>query len=145
MLQTLLAERFQLKVHRQSKDMPVYALVVGKSGPKFHESAPDAIFSGFHGLNGRNQSMTMTRLAIVADEINNYGLSRPVVDRTGLAGTYDLQMEATPEYRINHEPDEQKDISVFDAVQQQLGLKLKPDRAQVEILVVDHIGKPSEN
>src|SRR5208282_3270821 len=57
MLQTLLAERFNLKFHREMKEMPVYALVVGKKGPKFKESAPDAVFISRHGINGRNQNM----------------------------------------------------------------------------------------
>jgi uncharacterized protein (TIGR03435 family) len=147
MLQALLADRFRLKVHRERKEMPVYALVVGKGGPRFAESPSDAVFSGFHGVNGRNQNMTLSKASmdVVAEEISNYGLDRPVVDQTGLTGFYDIKMEATPEYRMSRQADGERDISVFDAVQQQLGLKLKPSRALIEVLVVDHIEKPSEN
>jgi uncharacterized protein (TIGR03435 family) len=61
MLQRLLTERFNLKVHHEMKEMPVYALVIGKGGPKFKESTADAEFSGFGGVNGRNQYMKCTK------------------------------------------------------------------------------------
>ena len=73
-----------------------------------------------------------------------FGVGRPVVDRTGLAGAYDFKLEATPEYRLNRDPDA-ADLSIFTAVQQQLGLKLEPQRAAVDVLVVDHVEKPSQN
>jgi uncharacterized protein (TIGR03435 family) len=145
MLQTLLTDRFHLKVHREMREVLVYALVVGKNGPKFKESAPDAIPASDTGVNGRNQYMkatkgTMEDLAHVLPVL----VDRPVVDRTELTGTYDYRMEATPGFRINNNP-ELGDISVFTAVQEQLGLKLEPQKAPVEILVVDHIEKPSAN
>ena len=145
MLQTLLAERFNLKVHREMKEMPVYALVVGKNGPKFKESAPDATFVSNHGVNGRNQNMTLSKATMesVADDIRNF-LDRPVVDKTWLTGTYDVKMEATPGFTINNDPD-LRDISIFTAVQEQLGLRLEAQKAMVEVLVVDHVEKPSEN
>ena len=71
-------------------------------------------------------------------------MDRPIVDKTGLTGTYAFKLEATPEFRINNNP-ESSDISVFTAVQEQLGLKLEAQKAPVEILVVDHIEKPSGN
>lgn len=147
MLQTLLAERFHLKVHRETKEMPVYALVVGKNGPKFKQSSPDAAFVSDHGVNGHNQTITLARSTMesLANEIRGgFAVGRPVLDRTGLTETYDLKMEATPEGRINRAP-EPGDISIFTAVQQQLGLRLDPRKEPVEILVVDHIEKPSEN
>ena len=69
-----------------------------------------------------------------------------VVDRTGLTGTYDVKITYTPDIRSNRtaEPDP-NDISIFTAVQEQLGLKLESQKAMVEILVVDHVEKPSEN
>ena len=145
MLQALLKDRFNLRVHREMQEMPVYALVVGKNGPKFKESAPDAIPSGYGGVNGRNQYRKVTKgtMEDLADGLQVYA-GRPVVDRTGLTGTYDYRMEATPEFRINNNP-ELSDISVFTAVQEQLGLKLEPEKAPIEILVVDHIEKPSAN
>jgi uncharacterized protein (TIGR03435 family) len=145
MLQTLLADRFNLKVHREMKEVPVYALVVGKNGPKLKESAADAVPSSYHGVNGRNQYMKVTKGAMedLADGLQVYA-GRPVVDRTGFAGTYDYRMEATPGFRIDNNP-QLSDITVFTAVQEQLGLKLEAQGAMVEVLVVDHIEKPTTN
>ena len=147
MLQALLADRFQLKVHHDMKETPVYALVVGRNGPKFKESASDAEARHDVGVNGRNQFMKGTKVGMqeVVATINNiFFLDRPAVDRTGLTGAYDIRLEATPEYRINNNPGA-ADISTFSAVQDQLGLKLEPQKAMIDILVVDHIEKPSAN
>ncbi len=145
MLQGLLAERFHLKVHRDTKETPVYALVVGRVGPKFKESQPDATAVSHHGVNGRNQTVNLSRttMELLADDLGIFA-DRPVVDRTGLTGTYDIKLEATPEFRISRDqhPD---DISIFEAVQTQLGLKLEPRTEPMEILVVNSVEKPSEN
>lgn len=146
MLQKLLAERFNLKVHREMKEMPVYALVIGKIGPKFKESAPDATFSGHGGVNGRNQYMKQSKATMddMVDAIRNFA-DRPVVDKTGLTGTYDYRIEATLDFRLHDGTDDPNDITIFSAVQDQLGLRLEAQRAMVEILVVDHMEKSSAN
>jgi uncharacterized protein (TIGR03435 family) len=145
MLQSLLADRFKLDVHHEMEEMQVFALVVGKSGPKFKESAPDALGSGHHGMNGRNQIMALSK-ATMEDIVRHLPLyvGRPVVDKTGLTGTYDIRLEATPSFRISHDPNP-GDISIFDAVQQQLGLKLVSQKAMTDVLIVDHVEKPSGN
>ncbi len=145
MLQNLLADRFQLKAHIEKRQMPVYALVVGKGGSKL--SPPSETGYGLHGVNGRNQfletdSITMNDLA---NEIwNDFMPDRPVIERTGLTGTYKLRIEATPEFRFNGSP-QPGDLSIFTAVQEQLGLKLEPSSAPLDILVVDSVQKPSAN
>ena len=146
MLQKLLAERFNLKVHHEMKEMPVYALVVGKNGPKFKRSAPDGTFSGYGGVNGRNQYMKQSKATMddMVDAIWNFA-DRPVVDKTGLTGTYDYRIEATLNFRLHDGTDDPNDITIFSAVQDQLGLRLEAQRAMVEILVVDHMEKPSAN
>lgn len=146
LLQTMLEERFHLKFHREQREIPVYALVVGKNGPKFHESDADAEPKRFHGVNGRNQYLDFRQatMQMVADELSGGGMNRPVLDKTGLAGKYDIRLEATPEFRINGNP-QPDDLSIFDAIQQQLGLRLDPQKAPIEVLVVDHIEKPSGN
>lgn len=68
----------------------------------------------------------------------------PVIDRTGLTGTFKLRIEATPEFRLNGNP-QPGDLSIYTAVQEQLGLKLEPSTAPVDILVIDSAQKPSEN
>jgi uncharacterized protein (TIGR03435 family) len=143
MLQTLLADRFNLKFHREMKDVPVYAMVIGKSGVKFKESDPEKPFKSLVGVNGRNQYMEYSQatMEMVAEGI---GVDRPVIDKTGLTGKYDIRLEATPEFRINNNP-QPDDLRIFDAIQQQLGLKLEPLKANIEVFVVDHMDKPSAN
>jgi uncharacterized protein (TIGR03435 family) len=147
MLQTLLVERFNFKFHREQKEMPVYAMIVEKGGPKFKESANDEVFAAYHGVNGRNQNLSASHLTMesLANEIGNtFFVNRPVIDRTGLSGTYDFKIEATPEFRHNRDP-QPEDISVFSAIREQLGLKLDPQKANIAVLIVDHIEKVSEN
>jgi uncharacterized protein (TIGR03435 family) len=145
MLQSLLADRFKLLMHHEMRELPVYDLVVGKNGRKFKESAADAAFSGTVGLDGRNQTITLSKatMGMVADELQGYA-DRPIVDKTGLTGTYDIKIEAMPGFWLNGNSD-RGDISVFAAVQDQLGLKLVPQKAMVDVVVVDHLEKPSEN
>lgn len=146
LLQSLLADRFHLKVHRETREMPVYALVLGKNAPKLKPSAPDAGPGGNLHVVDRNYEYTVPKATMsdILDGIANSFLDRPVVDQTGLTGTYDLKLVYTPDLRSNREPDP-ADISIFTAVQNQLGLKLVPQKAPVEILVVDHVEKPTEN
>ncbi len=145
MLQTLLADRFQLKAHFEKKPTPVYALIVSKGGPKFPAST-----SGdheFHGVNGRNQFLEADRISMpaLAQVIwNGFISERPVIDRTGLTGIYKLRLEATPEFRIERSP-QPGDLSIFTAVQEQLGLKLEPTNALLDALIVDSIEQPSPN
>ncbi|MGD0497350.1 MAG: TIGR03435 family protein [Bryobacteraceae bacterium] len=148
MLQTLLADRFKLKLHRAAKEMPVYALTVATGGPKFKESAPDAVESANIGGSGRNPIFTASRksMAVLARIINDaFFVDRPVVDQTELSGVYDFKIEATPDSRMNRDDPNLENISIFTAVQQQLGLKLEPRKAMIEVLVVDHIEQPSAN
>ena len=147
MLQALLTDRFHLKVHHEMREMPVYALVLGKNGSKLKPSAPDAGEGGRLQVGDRNYQMTIPKASMddVVDAVANAFLDRPVVDRTGLTGTYDLKLTYTPDIRSNRGEPNTADISIFTAVQEQLGLKLEPQKASVTILVVDHVERPSEN
>ncbi len=146
MLQTLLADRFNLKFHRETRELPVYAMVIGKSGVKFKESPPEKPFRSYGGVNGRNQYMELSQatMELVTERLGGEGIDRPVIDKTGLTGKYDIRLEATPEFRINNNP-QPDDLRIFDAIQQQLGLKLDPQKANIEVLTVDHMDKPSAN
>jgi uncharacterized protein (TIGR03435 family) len=145
MLQTLLADRFNLRFHREFRDMAVHILVVGKGGPKFKQSAPGAVRQGRGGRNGRNQVLTATHYTMVdlARALHNFlgAADRPVIDRTGLPGGYDFRIEAA---YIGEAP-AFDDLSPHTAVKEQLGLELVPRRAQIEVLVVDRFDKPSAN
>jgi uncharacterized protein (TIGR03435 family) len=138
MLQSLLEERFKLRLRREIRQVPVYALVVGKDGPKFHESSrgpndgPVADFSSGKPLlkNSAMSDLVMSLSPRVPDRI--------VVDRTGLKGRYDLEYGW---YLALRDPDAP---SIFTAIQV-LGLKLEPQKSPVEFFVVDHVERPSEN
>jgi uncharacterized protein (TIGR03435 family) len=149
MLQSLLADRFQLKFHREKRDMQVYELVVGKNGSKMKDSAPDAASGGGNvRVAGRNYEVAVPKadMNAVVQAITNSFLDRPVLDKTGLTGAYNLKLTYTPETQANRNtaPDA-SDISIFTAVQEQLGLKLEPKKATVEVLIVDRIENPTEN
>jgi uncharacterized protein (TIGR03435 family) len=139
MTQALLAERFQLKIHRETKEMPVYALVVDKGGPKLKPSAPDAkdgtTVSGDKTVVMASAKETLDRLATYLS--NNTG--RPVLNQTGLSGNYEYRLEWTLRDDTGDAP------SIFTAVQEQLGLKLEAQKAPIEVLVIDRAEKPSEN
>lgn len=150
LLQALLADRFGLKFHRETREMSVYALVPGKVGPKFKESPkespPDTLDNDqFYG-NGREWRIRMPRETMdgLADAIaSTSGLDLPVVDKTGLSGVYDLTIAYVTEETIANDPGP-SDVGVFDAVLN-LGLKLEVQKANIEVLVVDSVGKPSAN
>jgi uncharacterized protein (TIGR03435 family) len=154
MLRTLLEERFQLKVHRETREIPIYGLVVGKSGPKLQESAADAknslsVLVG--GIKGEMKAgkESMARLAVFLST----EAGRPVIDQTGLSGEYDVKLQWTRDQpqlipgtsSAAGVADPGDAPSLFTAVQEQLGLKLEPKKGPVETIVVDHAEKPTEN
>ena len=159
MMQTLLAERCKLVVHRERKDKPIYALVVGKNGPKLKASDSDEVEAirakhpeatavpGGSGFFFRGQGridmygVTTGTLALLLSG----PAGRPVVDKTGLTGKYDIHLEMAQPGQPAAEGADDSGASVFSAVQSQLGLKLESQKDQVENLVIDHIERPSPN
>jgi uncharacterized protein (TIGR03435 family) len=145
MMQALLADRFQLKIHRETKEMQVYALVVSKNGPKFKESAPDAESLLTLGSRGKGFVMTVTKgsmAQLIGQFSKRNSVDRPVIDKTGLTGAYDYKVEWGDYAAANADPDV---VSIFTAIQDQLGLKLEKTTAAIEVLIVDFAAKPSEN
>jgi uncharacterized protein (TIGR03435 family) len=145
MLQTLLADRFQLKVHREMREMGVYELVVDKNGPVLKPGTGDGECAARIGpvqpedRNYRYQftDCTLDRL------VNSLWADRPILDKTGLTGRYDITMFATPDFKMRNSSDP-GDISPLDAVRK-LGLKMEPKKDNIEVIVVDHVEKSSEN
>lgn len=142
MLQVLLADRFHLQSHRETRMVAGYAVVIAKSGPKLpkpeHPERPSASGWGPTIANGRNQTMEGFAQTLSAS------LQRPVVDETGIKDRFDFNlrwdaMVAPPV--AGAEPG----ASVFAALQEQLGLKLEARHMPVEILVIDRAEKPSAN
>ncbi len=142
MLQTMLAERLKVKVHRETKELPVYALVVGKNGPKMQRAAPGG--GTRFSLGPGHISGTAASMSALADRLH---LDRPVLDLTGLKESFDFTLTWTPDNAPGTpQADDASGPSIFTAIQEQLGLKLEPRRAPVQILVIDHAEKvPTEN
>jgi uncharacterized protein (TIGR03435 family) len=135
MLQTLLAERFKLVVHSETKEIPSYSLVLAKSGAKLRAAAPDKKGGMAHtaGPNGETRTVfEASPLKLLVNMLANT-LGSPVVDKTGLDGLYDFTFE-WPE----------PGSSMFAAVDQ-LGLKLEAKKERVEVLVMDRAEQPSPN
>jgi uncharacterized protein (TIGR03435 family) len=156
MLQTLLEDRFQLKVHREIRERPVYVLTVAKSGLKLQPlqhacQVPDPCGIGKMRSNGQNMTLDVHAMSI-ADFSGSLGLDRPVIDKTGVAGLFDFHLEfvldgATPGFPFgSHEPTSGDGAgpSIFTAIQK-LGLKLESAKGPVEFLVIDRVEKPSSN
>jgi uncharacterized protein (TIGR03435 family) len=144
MLQRLLADRFHLQFHREKRQRPAYTLMLAKSGPKLKESR--AADSSMSLRSGAVQTLELSKATMeqFAAQLSNSGLDNPVVDRTGLKGVYDIKLTWTPEYGGTPSSDPQT-VTIFAALQDQLGLKLEPQQAPVEILVLDRVEKPSGN
>jgi uncharacterized protein (TIGR03435 family) len=142
----LLADRFQLKVHKETKEMPVYALTVAKNGPKFQPAAnTDITRTGLgirRGATGKPE-ITGTRIPMefLAKTLSDQ-VGRTVLDQTGLQGNYDFKLTFTPDMA---QPTETDGPSIFTALQEQLGLRLDSQKGPVEVLVIDSAQKASEN
>ena len=164
MLQNLLAERFKLALHHETKEMPIYELVVAKNGPKLKESPEDpaAADAGLQppsaGSSPPKGYSGPVNLAIPKCSIEHFiailagHLGQPVADATGLTGTYEIRLHynlglqtAAPSEAPGAEAADPQP-TILDAVQQQLGLKLIKKNAPVDILVIDHLEKlPTRN
>jgi uncharacterized protein (TIGR03435 family) len=158
MLQTLLADRFKVTIHKDSKVMPVYALVVAKGGPKLKEAEGDTQMSVDASPRGRKMT-GKTTMDLLCDSLSNM-LDRPVNDATELKGTYELDLTWTPEDTDRrglgpgrapegseaHPNDSPDAPSIFVALQEKMGLKLESRKAPAAIIVVDNAEKvPTEN
>jgi uncharacterized protein (TIGR03435 family) len=150
MLQSLLADRFSLTLHRETKELPVYELVIGKKGFKMHESRPDdQSGSGIGGGNGKlhAKKQSMAQFA----EFLSHQMDRPVLDSTGLTGLFDFEMEfareeTAPLFGDKATTSEPSAPPIPVALRAQLGLELKAGKAPIEILVIDSANKmPTPN
>ena len=167
MLQSLLEERFRLKLHRETRESPVYILTVGTGGPNFNLSedhgepnAPQNIPldqpRGMIKRTGDSVTARAVRMSSFANFISQ-GLGRPVFDKTSLDGLYDFKLNWTPPQFVGTPPgfpggsevspllnSDRSAPSIFTAIQE-LGLKLEPAKAPLEVLVIDRVERPSEN
>lgn len=170
MVKALLADRFQLKVHREKRELPVYALIPAKTGLKLQPAKETGKPRGSGGIalmaKGWVQGENVALPSLI--QVLSRYVDRPVVDESGFAGAFDFRLTFTPNPDGAQEPGELGDggcpasfaasqekrglkpepmncPSVFTAVQEQLGLRLDPRKDLVEALVIDHVAPPSAN
>jgi uncharacterized protein (TIGR03435 family) len=154
MWRTLFLERFNLALHRETRETRLYALVVGKGGPKFKEASldpsgvePPLTTGGLSGGGGPSRvGPEMMLMSEFADMLAR-NLDRPVIDETALAARYLISLAwQRDDLPSPPTPDGSGLPNIFSAVQEQLGLKLEAKRGNVTILVIDHLDKtPVEN
>ncbi|HEX3967941.1 MAG TPA: TIGR03435 family protein [Edaphobacter sp.] len=150
MLQAMLEDRLKLVVHRGAREAPVDLLVVGKNGPKFKETNPDELHPGTRPMPGggrlsreeEDDQMTVHYFGISIAQVAIWvlGTGRPVEDKTGLTGRYDVTIQ-----RPALQPSALDPGPSAASIANQLGLKLEPSKGQVETLVIDHVEPPSPN
>jgi uncharacterized protein (TIGR03435 family) len=137
-MRLLLEQRFHLAIHRYTKEVQGYALVVAKGGPKLQPSNPGEDPNGSIKSNGLESNATS--LGGLAKMLVNL-VGRSIIDKTGITGTYDFKLS----YAAADNPDSNLP-DIFTALQEQLGLKLVPQKVPIENLVIDHVDKvPTEN
>lgn len=153
MMQGLLADRFKLKAHFETREMPVYQLTVAKGGPKLKENTE--VGKGMASIAPsmiRGKDVPVHVLLGMLESVPDIG-GRLVIDKTGLSGTYDFLLKWAPmesmaplsgSSGIAPSPDAEG-ASLFTAIEEQLGLKLVPTRGPGQVLVIDHIEQPSDN
>jgi uncharacterized protein (TIGR03435 family) len=138
MLQALLAERFHLESHRETRPVQCYVIEVAKGGPKLEKSTGESSSAGSGRGRVTGRATGMDRFAqVLAREMD-----LPVVNQTGLEGKFNFKLEWTPEIarqEANAGP------SIFTAIQEQLGLRLRAQKVPIEVLVIDRAEKPTEN
>ncbi len=150
MLQSLLADRFDLTIHRETKELPIYALVIAKGGSRLKDSPANAEMSRTTG-KGRLTAQAITMQSLAGSLSLQAG--RIVVDRTGLTGKYDINLRWATDDASSEITEDKADSSraegfapsLLTALQEQLGLKLESTRGPVEVIAVNRIDKPSAN
>ncbi len=144
-LKSLLTDRFQLRLRRETREQPVFALVVAKGGPKLQEAAESGSF--IRKINRGSIKGQATSLQLLALNLS-YEVGSPVIDKTGLTGDYSFDLKWDPgtlsaaQLSVASDPD---GGSIFTALQEQLGLRLQAEKGPVKVLIVEHAEKPSEN
>jgi uncharacterized protein (TIGR03435 family) len=155
MLQALLVDRFKMVIHAETRELPVFALVIAKNGPKLKEATPED--KGMMRLTRGmlvGQGIPITFLANMLMHQSELE-GRTVLDKTGLTGKYEVTLQWTPEdqtlpgpadgAQATAPPSDASGPSIYTALQEQLGLKLESTKGPVEFLVIDHIEQPSPN
>jgi uncharacterized protein (TIGR03435 family) len=142
MLQALLRDRFKLKAHLDTRELPVYELVVAKGGSKLKEATPAEAAQPMMRMRSRGEIDSVSMSLGSLPSLLSRELDRPVVDKTGLKGNYDFTLQFAP--AVGSPPDSEAP-SIFTAIEEQLGLRLQTARAPMDVLVIDSVERPAEN
>jgi uncharacterized protein (TIGR03435 family) len=157
MIRKLLADRFQLKFHHDKRELSAFVLTVGKDGSKLRPAQPNGNLHGIGVQPSKTGAMLFANNAPIpafTSFLQSQVFDRPVVDQTGLTGRYDMTVTFTPDDSLFNgrslgfpklEDGVEPAPGLFEAIQQQLGLKLTAEKAQVDVLAIDHVEKPSAN
>ncbi len=149
MMQSLLATRFRLAIHRETRELPMYAMVVAKNGARVQltEASGSAGQNPFNMTTGGRLTGSQVTAAMLANVLSNQ-IGRSVQDQTGLKGVFDFKLEWEPDTEaqstgVDGAPAPSTDArtgpSIFTAIEEQLGLKLEPRKGPVEVIVIDQI------
>jgi uncharacterized protein (TIGR03435 family) len=150
MEQSLLAERFKLKAHFETRKLPEFSLVAAKGGPRLTPADPSLPRNGSTRVSeGQNQELkstgsTVQDLVQMLQSESETG-ERPIIDKTGLSGSYDFTLKWTRDQTPDASESQADNPSLFTALEEQLGLKLVPTKGPVEVVVIDRIERPSPN
>ena len=150
-MHAVLAQRFALQCHFETKELPVYNLVLAKGGSKLKPTPTDAATKGSLDLNGRNRENRVEAKGATMEPVVamlTQSLGRTVIDKTGLTGLYDFTLTYTSDADAGSsasDADAPSGPTIFTALEEQLGLKLEPAKGPVHVLVIDHVERPSEN
>jgi uncharacterized protein (TIGR03435 family) len=164
MFQQILADRFKLVAHHETRELPIYELIIGNNGSKLKQSAPDDPASTtprrrFMSTGWGKVTANDAQLSALIQSLSRI-LGRPVADKTGLTANYDFTLTWTPDQGSGAPgaagpppagaapaatPPDQPGPDIFTAIQEQLGLKLESTKGPVDVIVIDHIEKPSQN
>jgi uncharacterized protein (TIGR03435 family) len=144
MFKKLLADRFHLTLHKDTRDMPIYAITVAKGGPLFKAADPQEPTNTGNSGGGGQRTLKFTNMSMqnFAHNLDFYE-DRPVVDQTSLSGHYDFTLKWTFDLASEGEPGAPP--SLFTAIKEQLGLRLDAVKGPAEVIVIDHVEQPSEN
>jgi uncharacterized protein (TIGR03435 family) len=140
----LLAARFHLAVHGETRPMPIYVLSIAKGGPTLKAADSGETTNTGNSGSGGQRTLQFRNMSMAGFLLNmNFYVSRPIVDRTSLGGHYDFTLKWTYDYTQPHEADAPP--SLFTAIREQLGLRLDAVKGPAEVLVIDHVERPSAN
>lgn len=143
MMRDVLADRFHMKAHTVHREIPVYELVIAKGGPKLKEATADDAAKGHLWMRAPGDLEAVDTAIGSLPIMLNTEVGRAMVDSTGLTGRYDFTLKYVPTSKAA--TDETGGPSIFTAIEEQLGLKLQPSKARMDVLVIDSIEQPTAN